>query len=148
MAITVDVQYASSCSAIPDKKKITLWARTCLDSISDNAELTIRIVDEEEIIELNKTWRKMDKPTNVLSFPAGDNQIIPEFLGDVVICAPIIIKEAMQQEKTADAHWAHMIIHGILHLLGYDHMNDSDAEIMETLEIQKLELLHYPDPYI
>jgi probable rRNA maturation factor len=145
--ITIDVQYASGNSDIPDKKKLTRWAEACLESFVEDAELTIRIVGEEEISRLNKTWRGFDMPTNVLSFPAGGNEIVPQLLGDVVICAPIINKEASEQNKTLDAHWAHMVIHGILHLMGYDHTHKHDAEEMEALEIKKLKLLKYPDPY-
>lgn len=147
MAFTVNVQYASRCKDKPDKEKICYWARTCLDFMREDAEFTIRIVDEEEISELNKKWRGFNKPTNVLSFPAGDNPVSPELLGDIIICAPIIIKEAAEQHKELDAHWAHMVIHGILHLLGYDHINNNDAVKMESIEIEKLKFLNYPDPY-
>ena len=147
MAITVNVQYASRCKDIPDKEKICYWARTCLDFMREDAEFTIRIVDEEEISKLNKKWRGFNKPTNVLSFPAGENPVSPELLGDIIICAPIIIKEAAEQHKESDAHWAHMVIHGLLHLLGYDHINNNDAVKMESIEIEKLKFLNYPDPY-
>ena len=147
MQINVDVQYATACTDIPDHEEFVNWARVCLESLKDDAEFTIRIVDESEITELNRKWRGIDKATNVLSFPAGDNPVMPQLLGDIVICAPVINKEAEEQRKTMDAHWAHMIIHGLLHLLGYDHVNDKDAEKMETLEIKKLKLLNYPDPY-
>ncbi len=112
-----------------------------------NSELTIRIVDEEEMKELNMRWRGIDNSTNVLSFPAGDNIIAPELLGDIAICAPVIEKEAIEQNKSQDAHWAHMVIHGVLHLLGYDHTNNDDAEIMESLEIKILNTLNFPNPY-
>jgi probable rRNA maturation factor len=145
--ITVDVQYASSYKDIPTKKKLSHWSRTCLESILENAEFTIRIVDEEEITGLNKTWRGINKATNVLSFPSGGNQVVPELIGDVVICAPIISREADEQNKDIEAHWAHMVIHGLLHLLGYDHIEENDAKKMESLEIEKLKRLNYPNPY-
>ncbi len=147
MAINIDVQYAVRGREIPGKKAIKNWAMTCLQGIRTDAEVTIRIVGEEEGAGLNHTWRKINHATNVLSFPAGDNSIVPELLGDVVVCAPVVIREAAEQGKEADAHWAHMIIHGILHLLGYDHVNDRQAKIMEALETEKLNRLNYPDPY-
>lgn len=111
-------------------------------------ELTIRIVDSEEIQSLNREYRGKDKPTNILSFPSD----LPDFvdlplLGDLVICLSIIESEAIEQEKLLEAHWAHIIIHGCLHLLGYDHINDEDANIMEPLETQILNTLGYKDPY-
>lgn len=147
MSINIDVQIVSKSSSIPDRKKIRVWAETCLESIKENAEFTIRIVDEPEIIELNNRWRGINKVTNVLSFPAGENVALPELLGDIVICAPVVEKEADEQNKAKDAHWAHIIIHGILHLLEYDHINDKDAQIMETIEIEKLAKLDFPNPY-
>jgi len=147
VSISVDVQYAVRGQDIPEEKNIKHWAMTCLQDIRTDAELTIRIVGEEEGAVLNRTWRKIDHATNVLSFPAGMNEIVPELLGDVIICAPVVNREAAAQGKSTDAHWAHMTIHGILHLLGYDHENDEDARIMESLETEKLDKLHYPDPY-
>ena len=147
MSIKVDVQIASKNSGIPDRKKIRMWAETCLESIRENAEFTIRIVDESEITDLNSRWRGINKATNVLSFPAGENVALPELLGDIVICAPVVIREAEGQDKSLDAHWAHMVIHGILHLLNYDHINDKEAQIMESIEIEKLAKLDYPNPY-
>ena len=147
MSITINVQYASSCLDIPDKKKFNKWATICLDGINQKAEITIRIVDECEISELNKKWRGIDKETNVLSFPAGENEVMPNLLGDIVICAPIIIREATEQNKDSEAHWAHMVLHGILHLVGYDHVNENDANVMESMEIEKLRSLNYPNPY-
>ena len=96
---------------------------------------------------LNRTWRGIDKPTNVLSFPAGENPLMPELLGDVVLCAPVIAREAVEQDKRIDAHWAHMVIHGILHLTGHDHVKPREAKRMESIEIEKLNALKYPNPY-
>ncbi len=147
MSITIDVQYACTNKGLPDKNKFEQWAKTGIGSSLTDAEFTIRIVDEKEIKQLNNKWRGINKPTNVLSFPAGENHIVPDLLGDVIICAPQILKEASEQNKTPEAHWAHMVIHGVMHLLGYDHMNDDDAKKMESIEIEKLKLLSFPNPY-
>lgn len=149
MSITVDIQYAYRDKCTPDRKTIKKWIKVILIEFRDNAEVTIRIVDENESKSLNSKWRKVNGPTNVLSFPAEViNSVDTSFLGDVIICAPVVIREAMEQNKTAEAHWAHMIIHGILHLLGYDHINGHDAEVMESLEVKFLEKLGYGNPYI
>lgn len=147
MKITIDIQYAAGGKDIPDRKKIGKWARLALAGLIEEAVLAIRIVDEKEGATLNKTWRNKNKATNVLSFPAGENPLMPELLGDIVLCAPIVAREAREQGKSADAHWAHMVIHGILHLAGYDHMKKQDARIMEKIEISKLKSLQYPNPY-
>ena len=114
----------------------------------EEAELSIHITDRDEISELNQTYRDKAGPTNVLSFPAE----LPEelglpLLGDIVICAPVVEDEAREQGKSLQAHWAHMIIHGTLHLLGYDHINDDDADIMESLEIDILQSFGFQNPY-
>ena len=134
---------------IPGKKKIREWAESALSRFRDNAEVTIRIVDEVESKQLNERWRKEKGSTNVLSFPAGGAMSLePDLLGDVVICAPVVEREAKQQHKTFDAHIAHMVVHGILHLLGYDHVKDGDAATMESIEVSILENLGYGNPYI
>ncbi len=110
--------------------------------------MTIRIVDEEEGKDLNETWCKSKGATNVLSFPAGEtSEFNPDFLGDIVICAPVLEKEATEQGKSIEAHWAHMVIHGTLHLLGYDHTEEEEAELMENIEIKLLCSLGYANPY-
>lgn len=114
-------------------------------------ELTIRVVGAAESRKLNRTWRGKDKPTNVLSFPAlpvgnGRHELVPE-LGDLAICAPVVAREAREQGKPAQAHWAHMVVHGVLHLLGYDHEVDRDAQIMEAREADILAGLGYSNPY-
>ncbi len=147
MIIQIDVQHASTCENIPTDTKIINWAKLALSNNNEPAEFTIRIVDEEEMFELNHKWRGIEKITNVLSFPAGDNVVAPELLGDIAICAPVISREAIEQEKSLEAHWAHMIIHGVLHLLGYDHNMNEEAEIMESQEIEFLKTLHFPNPY-
>ncbi len=152
MSVTADIQQASTAVDIPSDELITEWISLVVTQAHINkpdAEVSIRITDEDEIQTLNKDYRQKDKPTNVLSFPAD----IPDFidsalLGDLVICAPIVVKEAKEQDKTLTAHWAHMVIHGTLHLLGYDHIDDDEAEVMESLEVQLLKLLGFSSPYI
>lgn len=143
----IDVQYASAMQGIPGKRQIRCWAAAGLEAREEAAELTVRIVDEAESAALNGRWRGIDRPTNVLSFPAGGNPVMPQLLGDVVICAPVVAREAVEQGKPAEAHWAHMVIHGVLHLQGYDHIEARDAAVMEPLEIRKLKELDYPNPY-
>ena len=149
MSIVVDVQYAAEQRGLPDQAQITHWVEAALAGQRTEAELTVRIVDEEEGRELNEHWRGGSGATNVLSFPAGDEQtVVPELLGDIVICAPLVSREAAGQGKTEEAHWAHLVIHGVLHLLGFDHVTEHDAAVMESLEIEKLNRLGYGNPYI
>ncbi len=148
MDILVDIQYIFSNPNLPDKRSINAWVNAALNNSEKNVELTIRIVDEKEGKELNERWRNSEGPTNVLSFPAEETlEISPKLLGDIVICAPVVEREAEQQEKSLNAHWAHMVIHGTLHLLGYDHINNRDAKIMESLETTILDKLGFRDPY-
>jgi probable rRNA maturation factor len=144
------IQRAVTGTSLPTTPSFKRWVKTVLKNKMPSAELTIRIVDKNEMTELNTTYRKKNKPTNVLSFPFD----MPEeckndlpILGDIVICAEVIQEEAYAQKKTLDAHWAHMVVHGTLHLLGYDHENDSDAEIMEAEEIRFLSDLGFENPY-
>ncbi len=136
--------------SLPTNTQFKRWASAALLNKIPAVEVTIRIVDKAEITELNSTYRKKNKPTNVLSFPFDMpeelNDTIP-ILGDIVICSEVIEEEARAQEKTLEAHWAHMVVHGILHLLGYDHEKDQDAEIMETEEITILQTLGFNNPY-
>lgn len=114
----------------------------------DEVELSIRLIDEEESAALNQNFRAKAGSTNILSFPFENIQIDElNFLGDLAICAPVVKREAEEQEKTALAHWAHMTVHGVLHLNAYDHENQSDADIMESLEIKILKTLGYTNPY-
>ena len=147
MSIDVDIQFAATGSRLPSAESLSLWARAALSG-QQQAELSIRIVDSEESQQLNRDYRGKDKPTNVLSFPAElpDTIDIP-LLGDLVICASVVNREAAEQAKTEDAHWAHMVIHGCLHLLGYDHIDNGEAEVMEALEIKILAGLGFADPY-
>lgn len=149
----LDLQLATSLTAdLPSQATMESWLHAVLRDECDqqgDLELTIRIVDEEEGQSLNSDYRGKDYPTNVLSFPADlPEEIDIPLLGDLVICAPVIAREAHEQGKTLEAHWAHMIIHGTLHLLGYDHITDEDAEVMESLEIKILNKLGFPNPYL
>ena len=144
----IDVQYALAAAGLPTAEKIRDWAAMALQERSADAELTVRIVDEAEITALNLQFRGKDGPTNVLSFPLEALPgIAPSLLGDVVICAPVVASEAVAQGKSLEAHWAHMVVHGVLHLLGHDHHHDAEAREMETLEAGLLAALGVPDPY-
>ncbi|CAM8363014.1 COG0319 Predicted metal-dependent hydrolase [Candidatus Methylopumilus planktonicus] len=130
-------------------KKPILKKTQCLKWLSPivdkNSEITIRIVDNDESINLNNIYRKKKYPTNVLSFLVDDEV---HLIGDIVLCAPVIEKEALEQSKKLEAHYAHLIIHGALHLYGYDHENKKDADIMEAKEIKILTKLGYKNPYL
>lgn len=144
----VHLQNVSSISEVPNRFSIQRWVNEVLADERDHAELTIRIVDEEESQQLNRDYRGKDKPTNVLSFGFElPDEVDESLLGDLIICAQVVMREATEQEKAQEAHWAHMIIHGILHLLGYDHENDADADVMESKEIAILARLDFPNPY-
>ncbi len=144
----IEIQNASNMNSLPANKLITEWVEQALDEKHQEAEITLRIVDEEEGLALNKEWRKKETATNVLSFPVGEIlEQAPNLLGDIVICAPIVEQEANQQGKIFDAHWAHLVIHGVLHLQGYDHESDEQADIMESKEIRILKKIGYANPY-
>lgn len=144
----ITVQRAISKNTImPSSIKLKRWAKAALAEKIPTAELTIRITDVAEITELNQTYRHKNKPTNVLSFPLEEIHNEVPLIGDIVICADVVNQEAHEQNKTLDAHWAHMVVHGVLHLLGHDHEKDHDADIMEALEIQILQSLGFANPY-
>ena len=146
--LALDLQIAIEDATLPSEENFELWVKTALRNTMKEAELTIRIVDEAESQQLNSDYRGKDKPTNVLSFPfEAPAEIEIPLLGDLVICAPVVELEAKQQNKSSQAHWAHMVVHGCLHLLGYDHIDDEEAEEMESLEIQLIEKLGYNNPY-
>jgi len=126
---------------VPAPRQLRRWAQAALGR--RRGELTLRIVGAGESRALNKRFRNKDKPTNVLSFPYDD----PGVLGDVVICAAVVNREAREQGKSAAAHWAHMVVHGALHLLGFDHIRPGDAKVMEGRERAILARLSFPDPY-
>ena len=146
---SVEIQRAFKGPGTPDSDRIRCWAATVLDRRVEGTESVIRMVDIEESAALNSQFRKKSGPTNVLSFsyglPVGGQPV--NLLGDLVICAPVVAAEAEVQAKDLDAHWAHMVVHGYLHLLGYDHTNDPDAMEMEALEMEILGEMGYPDPY-
>ncbi len=148
MSVEVDVQYAVTGEGIPEPDAIAGWVEAAVAGQRDSAALTVRVVDEAEIRMLNRTYRGQDRPTNVLSFPVGDMPGMQvSLLGDVVVCAPVVRRQAREQRKTERAHWAHMVVHGTLHLLGYDHMAPADAEEMEQVEKVILDRFGYEDPY-
>ena len=146
--IELDLQLATDANA-PGETDFRRWCELALRQRSADSELTIRLVDEPEGRELNRTWRQKDYATNVLSFPADvpDELLDIPLLGDLVICVPVVEREAAEQGKALEAHWAHLVIHGCLHLLGYDHIEDEEAEEMEALERTLLAELGHPDPY-
>ena len=148
MSCDLYIEIDRAIDALPTDAQFKDWALATLEGRKDEAELYIRIVDETESQDLNSTYRNKAKPTNVLSFvadlPAGVDVPI---LGDLAICAPVVQREAVEQNKEELAHWAHMVVHGVLHLLGFDHIDDDEAEEMEALEVQILNKLGYNNPY-
>lgn len=145
----IDIETNTSSQKLPPVAALERWISAALESQKlEEAEVSLYIVDEAESQELNAQYRGKDKPTNVLSFPAD----IPEevgipLLGDLVVCAPVVEREAQEQGKTLEAHWAHMLVHGSLHLLGYDHIEDDEADVMEALETEIITGLGFPAPY-
>lgn len=148
--IILDLQLAcEDNTSLPSEDQFQHWLNAVLPKFQEQSEVTIRIVDEEESHHLNLTYRGKDKPTNVLSFPfEAPPEIELPLLGDLIICRQVVEQEAIEQQKSAEEHWAHMVIHGCLHLLGYDHIEDDEAEEMESLETEILAELGYEDPYI
>ena len=147
--VTLELQQAvENPTGLPDEQTFRHWVESALSQHPDPVELVIRLVDEAESRQLNHDYRGKDRPTNVLSFPfEAPPQVPTPLLGDLVICAPVVAREAQEQGKSQQAHWAHMVIHGLLHLLGYDHLNDEEAQQMESRERELLQQLNYPDPY-
>ncbi len=147
MPVKVSVQRVYR-GAGPSRSQLQRWARQALATRRTHAALTVRIVDIPESAALNAAWRQRSGPTNVLSFPvSGLEQIAPELLGDIVICAPLVTAEAAAQGKLLEAHWAHLVVHGTLHLLGFDHVEERQARVMEALECELLTDLGFRDPY-
>ena len=152
MPIELEVQRSTSATGIPDDGQFQRWADAALAGHPGRPSLAIRIVDEPEAQRFNREYRDKDHATNVLSFPAELPEGLPEDvkqaqLGDLLICAPVVEREAMEQKRPQADHWAHLTVHGILHLLGYDHQQTAEAEVMETLETEILAALGVPDPY-
>lgn len=156
------MQFATARTGVPHPRALRTWAIAAMNQAraasaagrasAAGASLSIRIVGAAESRRLNRTWRGKDKPTNVLSFPppAASRQVpidgaVP--LGDLAICAPVVAREAREQGKASQAHWAHMVVHGVLHLLGYDHEIDRDAAVMEAREVTLLANFGYANPY-
>lgn len=147
--INVEVQLAASDQEVPSEDLFQKWASAIDVNSEQDQSISLRIVDEAEMIQLNSQYRKKTGTTNVLSFPADlpEGVDIP-FLGDIIICAPVVAKEAADQGKSLDSHWAHMTVHGILHLQGYDHIDEAEAEQMECLEANIMNKLGFENPYV
>lgn len=144
----LELQLAAASRLVPDGTLFETAARAALAGHRQRAELTIRVVGRAESRALNRRYRHVDKATNVLSFPTeGIATVAPDFLGDIAICAPLVQTEAKAQGKPLEAHWIHLIVHGVLHLLGYDHIEEAAARKMEDLERAILSRLGLPDPY-
>ncbi|MGD8907896.1 MAG: rRNA maturation RNase YbeY [Chromatiales bacterium] len=147
--VELEIQHAlEEEDSLPDDESFRRWVEAALAQYPLPVELVIRLVDEEESRQLNHAYRGKESSTNVLSFPFEAPPEVPSpLLGDLVICVPVVAREAREQGKTLESHWAHMVIHGLLHLLGYDHQNDEEAQRMESRERELLDQLQYPDPY-
>ncbi|NOX08059.1 MAG: rRNA maturation RNase YbeY [Gammaproteobacteria bacterium] len=146
--IVVEVQRVLDAIDLPSDEQLKVWVDAGVDQKYSGYEMVIRIVDETESASLNDRYRHKSGATNVLSFTAD----IPEgvdlpLLGDLVICAPVVAQEAKEQMKGLSAHWAHMVVHGALHLQGYDHQDEEEAQVMELIEREVLEGLGFADPY-
>jgi probable rRNA maturation factor len=139
--LSLSVQYAVRDEALPKRAEVRKWVRATRPGA---AEVTVRFVDAEEGRALNAQYRGKDHATNVLTFPYARE---PALSGDLVLCLPVVLREAAQQGKTASAHFAHLVVHGMLHLEGYDHETGAEARIMEQMERDILDRLGYPDPY-
>ena len=145
----IEIQTIFKSNGQPDQEQIQRWVDAALEDVNQETEIVVRIVDEQESTELNEQYRHKPGPTNILSFPVE----VPEgielnLLGDLVVCAPVLEKEALDQHKALTDHWAHIIVHGVLHLLGYDHIDDNEAKLMESKEISILNKLTIKNPYL
>ncbi len=147
--LEVSISYGLPRAGIPAANSFRRWAAAALNGRIREADLAIRLVDDREGLALNRHYRGQDHATNVLSFPAElpEGVILP-LLGDLVICAPVVMREAAEQRKAVNAHYAHLTVHGILHLLGWDHEDEREAECMEQLEREILATLGIGDPYV
>jgi len=152
MPVEFEVQRVSTSASIPDDERFRLWAETALAGKGENFSFGIRVVDEDEAQRFNREYRHKDYATNILSFPTDLPEDLPEDirhsqLGDLLICAPVVTREALQQQRSELDHWAHLLVHGILHLLGYDHERTDEADVMQSLETEILAKLGIGDPY-
>jgi len=146
--VELAVQILSDSATVPGEERLRAWVIAALQQQEVDREITIRIVNQPESQSLNAQYRDQDKPTNVLSFPADlPAGVDHPWLGDLVICAPLVECEATEQGKEVQEHWAHLVIHGVLHLLGHDHQQADEAKAMEALETTILASLGYPNPY-
>lgn len=151
MSFHIDIQ--NHLASIPvTEEQIQRWATCALKSQTNAAELSICIIDSQEMTKLNHQYRQKNQPTNVLSFPSDlpkdiIRQLEIPFVGDILICPEVLSHESQKQDKDLEFHWAHIVVHGVLHLLGFDHIEDKDAQIMQSLETKILQQLNYPDPY-
>ena len=144
--IHVELQIACAADGLPSAAQLASWARAA--TFKDAAEIVVRVVDEAESAELNRYYRGKPGPTNVLSFPfEAPPGVESDILGDLAVCAPVVAREAAEQGKSLVAHWAHMLVHGVLHLQGYDHLEESEALAMEAEEAAILGRLGFADPY-
>ena len=149
MTGVVDIQLADGSTKTPDAQQIRGWVAAVFTTLERSPlALTVRVVGEEEMTKLNRRYRGRNQSTNVLSFPIEPLPgICTDLLGDIVVCGPVVDREAAIQHKSSMSHWAHMVVHGLLHLFGYNHESDQDAMVMEALEKSVLEGLGYSDPY-
>ena len=162
--IELDVQNPYEYTSIPDQSELLHWVEAAIQGQHSDSHLciVIRFVNEEEGKTLNRAYRHKKYPTNVLSFPFEEPEFISDIsavneaisqhlqqqhLGDIVLCEPVVKAEALEQNKTLRQHWAHLIVHGALHLQGYDHLNDKEADMMESLEVKILQSLGFDNPY-
>lgn len=144
--LEIELQHATDWQSAPSRDDFQRWSAAAV--VLADAELLIRIVDRDESADLNSRYRGKEGATNVLSFPfIVPEGVVTELLGDLVLCAPLVEEEAAAQGKPTDAHWAHLTVHGVLHLQGYDHQSPAEAEIMEAKEVAILAQLGYPNPY-
>lgn len=149
----IDLQWQCSMQPeFPADDQIRHWAAAAVGDVHNGSELVIRVIESSEMQAANRDWRGRDKPTNVLSFPAElPDEFLAEagisHLGDILICADVLVDESAEQNKTLHAHWAHIVVHGVLHLQGYDHVQEHEAVLMEQREIEILDRLGYTNPY-
>ena len=147
--LEVDVTYAARRPWVPRRAQFETWAGAALTGVKRSNVLSVRVVGAARSRSLNAQYRNKDRPTNVLSFSgAGLSPDGLNYLGELVICAPVVAREAIMQGKSSESHWAHITVHGVLHLLGFDHERDAEAEKMAAREIQILDRLGFSDPYV
>ena len=146
---SVDIQRSEALGPVPSDDEIASWVNLVLQHQHCSASVSVRLVDEVEITQLNSQYRELSEPTNVLSFPCDlSDEAGMRILGDIVVCEPVVTREALEQGKNTGDHWAHMVIHGLLHLLGFDHIDSQQAEEMECLEVSLLREINVGNPYL